>query len=713
MYDDDLINRWSQHALAAVPDASLFDMHTHVGWNDPDGFKMYVPDLLAELEVVRSRAVVIPMHEPDGYPPANDYLLEQAAASGGTLVPFCRLNPSVQPLVEARRCVDAGARGLKLHPRAEQFDLADEAVNDIFAFAHERRLPILIHAGRGIPALAQDALRLADRYPDARVILAHCAISDLSWIWRELEERRNVFIDTAWWSAADQLTMFALVPPSNLLYASDLPYMTPALITGISIRIGLQVGLSAEQMRGILGGQAERLLTGDELLDLGPAPGYRGLNESVHVRRVGTWLSVAVGRMVIGDAGYEPLSLARLACDVGDDNAPGIDILRNVIEILDFQEQFAREHPDDGPLLYPGARSIMLAAALAVTPDVPLPPTPGLESAEELRRRTAIGHRPIEATHLAANVSIDGDLRRSSAADHLGIDPGDVRRSYSTVHTPTVGAPDIGTGDVLGGYRLEHLIGEGGMGKVYRATATVDDRQVAVKVLRAELSDDESFARFEREARAGAEVRHPNLTRVLDVGEADGRHYLVLEYVDGESLESRITREGRLPLETVLQIVSQIAPALDELHAHGLFHRDLKASNILLDRNDIAFVTDFGLAKGEGYAALTQPGHVVGTLDYLAPELVQGEAATAASDVYALGCIVFECLTGKPPFADKEVTRVAVAHLSEAPPDITERAGVPAAVSAAVLSALEKDPDKRPGTAGAYITALRAASEGV
>jgi uncharacterized protein len=711
VYDDQLIARWYEHARAAVPDASLFDVHTHVGANDPDGFRLSIPELLAELDTVGSRGIVIPMQEPAGYAAANEHVIAAARDSGGKLVALCRVNPAVEPLAEARRSVDAGACGIKLHPRAERFQLSDEGVEGIFAFAHERRLPVLLHAGRGIPALARDALRLADRYPGARIILGHSAICDLAWVWRELPQRPNVFIDTSWWEPSDLLTAFALVPPGNLLYASDLPYLTPTLTGTVAIRCGLQVGLSPTQLAGILGGQAARLVAGEEPLDLGPAPGDPGVAQSLLLRRVGSWLGIAVGRMLLGDSGYEPLSLARLACDVGDDGVREIDVYRSIVEILDLQERFARENPSDGPPFYPGVRSIMLAAAIALTPDVDLPAIAGLETADELRRRSAAGHRTIEAAQIPARTDVQGDLRRSSAADHAAVDPGDVRPSYSGVHTLPPAAPGLAPGDVLGGYRIEQLIGEGGMGRVFRATAVVDGRQVALKVLRAELSRDATFvSRFRSEADAAAEVQHPNLTRVLDAGEVDGKQYLAIEYVEGETLERRIARDGRLALDLVLRILSQIAPALDELHAHGVIHRDLKPSNILLNGDGAAFLTDFGLAKGRTSAALTRPGQVVGTLDYLAPELLRGDAATAASDVYALGCIVFECLVGEPPFAQKGLTDLARAHLSDEAPDPTERAGVSPAVGAAVRSALEKEPTSRPATASELVAALRAAA---
>ena len=711
MYDDQLLAPWWEHARAAVPEAPLFDAHTHIGWNDPDGFKMSASELLVELDAVGARAVIIPMHEPTGYAAANEYVAGVAADSNGRLVAFCRLNPAVSPVEEARRSFEAGARGIKLHPRAEQFGLTDDGVEDIVAFAHERRLPILIHAGRGIPALGRDVLRLAERYPDARFILAHSAICDLAWVWRELPRYRNVFVDTSWWGPSDLLTAFALVPPGNLLWASDLPYMTPPLTGTTTIRCGLQVGLSPTQLAGILGGQTARLLAGEEPLDLGPAPGDPDLRQSLLLRRVGDWLALAIGRMFLGDSGYETLALARLACDVGDESTPQFDAFRSIVELLDGQERFARENPEESPAYYPGVRSILLAAVLAVTPDVGFPAIPGPATAEELRRRTAIGHRALAEAQLPARVEVHGDLRRSSAADHVAVDPGNTRPSYSGVHAIAPTTPDLAPGDVLGGYTLVRLIGEGGMGKVYLATAVVGGRQVALKVLRAELSADENLRhRFRREARAAAEMQHPNLVQVLDLGDADGRDYLVIQYVDGETLEKRIARTGRLTLEFVLGMLSQIAPALDALHAHGVVHRDLKTSNILLDQENTAFLTDFGLAKGRGYTALTRADQVVGTLDYLAPELVRGEDATAASDVYALGCIVFECLAGEPPFAHKDLTHVGLAHLSEQPPDLTEKAGVPPLVALAVLRALEKDPTRRPGTAGEYVAALRAAA---
>ena len=163
------------------------------------------------------------MHEPGGYAPANDKALALAESSGGRLVPFCRVDPHRDALAEARRCLDAGARGIKLHPRAEQFAMHEPAVEELVSLANERRVPVLIHAGRGIPALGRDTVDLAERHPGAHLILAHAAVSDLAWMWRLMPEHPNLLIDTSWWNPADLIALFCLVPPGQILWASDCP----------------------------------------------------------------------------------------------------------------------------------------------------------------------------------------------------------------------------------------------------------------------------------------------------------------------------------------------------------------------------------------------------------------------------------------------------------------------------------------------------------
>lgn len=274
---------------------------------------------------------------------------------------------------------------------------------------------------------------------------------------------------------------------------------------------------------------------------------------------------------------------------------------------------------------------------------------------------------------------------------------------------PSTNRREFEVGDVFGPYRLEGLLGEGGMGLVFRARRAGEE-SVALKVMKAALIADPVYTRrFLHEARSAAEVHHPNLVPILDAGELDGRQFLASAYVPGRSLEERIAADGPLAVEEILRIAAEVAAGLEALHERELVHRDVKAANILLAQDGKALLTDFGLAKGRAYTVLTRPGEVMGTLEYLAPELIKGQPAVPASDVYALGCVVFECAAGRTPFGDRSGLQVGMAHLSEDPPDPgTGRDDWPAELSAALLRALAKDPVERPG-ARAYADSLRAA----
>jgi hypothetical protein len=371
------VRSWLEPLLAELPGLSLFDAHTHIGFNDPDGARLSGEQLLAILTPLDARAVVFPMHEPDGYREANDLILSEARASEGRLVPFCRLNPHDDGLAEASRCVERGARGIKLHPRSDAFAIDGPASRSIFALAHDRGLPVLIHAGRGVHALGRHTLELSTEFPDARIVLAHAAVSDLSWIWRHLPDHPNIFIDTAWWVPIDLITLFSYVPPGRILFASDAPYGTPAMNAILALRCGLQAGLSAEQLRAVAGAQLERLLAGESPLDLGPPPGPPRLGTDLILDRVHLYASVALGRMIAGAPGDELVALARLSCTV-DEDAPQAEICRVMAALIDHQTEAAAAAGSD-ELATPSTRRLallaplLLAATLAVTPSVPAP----------------------------------------------------------------------------------------------------------------------------------------------------------------------------------------------------------------------------------------------------------------------------------------------------------------------------------------------------
>ncbi len=360
---------WSDVVHREVPGLELFDAHTHLGQNDPDGMKQTPEELLAMLEGSGARgAFVFPMHEPGGYPPANDAVIDAAEASDGRLIPFCRLDPAQSPVAEAERSLDRGARGIKLHPRAEAFTLDHPGVQGIVALANERRLPVLIHAGRGIPALGLHAVQLAGEFPDARLILAHAGICDLSWIWRVAADHPNLLFDTAWWMPADLRALFSLVPPGQILFASDAPYGATGFSAAFQLRTALQVGLSPEQIRVIASEQSLRLAQGEPLIQAGPAVGEREQPPHALLDRVSEFLMLGAIATMRGGDGTEMLALARLACDVPPeaDDAPIFEAIRGLMDIYD--EATAADPTNRRRLAF-----LILALTAARTPEVPIP----------------------------------------------------------------------------------------------------------------------------------------------------------------------------------------------------------------------------------------------------------------------------------------------------------------------------------------------------
>jgi eukaryotic-like serine/threonine-protein kinase len=250
-------------------------------------------------------------------------------------------------------------------------------------------------------------------------------------------------------------------------------------------------------------------------------------------------------------------------------------------------------------------------------------------------------------------------------------------------------------------YELEELVGTGGMSSVYRAHDRLLERDVALKVLHEHFTEEgDHVERFRREARSVAQLSHPNIVTVIDRGEQDGRQFIVFEYCDGENLKALIARKGPLPEREAVQLALQIARALGFAHEHGLVHRDVKPQNVLLNGDGETKVTDFGIARSlDVHGGLTQTGTVMGTSDYISPEQARGSRADAQSDIYSLGAVLYEMLTGEVPFPGDNFVSVALRHINEPPPSVrARRPELSPRLDAAVQRAMAKDPQDRFGS---------------
>lgn len=382
MYSDELLLPWLHRLAERVPGLSLFDSHTHLGDRDPDGTHLSLQGLLETLGPAGAQAVTFPLMDPAGYREANAAVIAAAAASGGRLVAYCRVDPREDPSSELERCFKAGARGVKLHPRAEGFDLRHPGVRAVLAAAAERSAPVVVHSGLGIPSLGRDALSLAEQFPEAPLILAHVAEPDLAWIWHELDGHPNLFIDTAWWNPADHIALFSHVPPGHILFGSDTPYGTTVAAAVVAMATALGTGLSPMQVKEVCGGQLRRLLGGEatpETLDLGPAPGAPPPRSPL-VERVFTLLVGSLARMRTGAPSDDLLALARLGCGV-EAREPGAAALSQVAALLELRAVYARTHELDGHRTA-GFHLVLAAAALAGSPRALLePPEAAAEAA--------------------------------------------------------------------------------------------------------------------------------------------------------------------------------------------------------------------------------------------------------------------------------------------------------------------------------------------
>src|SRR3954469_3630821 len=287
----------------------------------------------------------------------------------------------------------------------------------------------------------------------------------------------------------------------------------------------------------------------------------------------------------------------------------------------------------------------------------------------------------------------------TSAVAVWGVDIGAVDVSLAVVSEPVAG-------DTVGGYTIQSQLGEGGMGRVYKAVGG-DGQPVAIKMVKEQMTGDEVFLkRFKREAEIAQRIQHPNVVEVVATGDHEGMPWAAQRFIGGGSLEERLDRWGALDLHQVIAIFKEVAAGLDVLHENGLIHRDLKPGNILIDERGNPFIADFGLAKDHQHdgTVLTRPGQALGSMDYMAPEQIRGEDVTAATDVYALACMLVELLTGKPPFADQVGMRIMWAHLQDPPPHPSElNASLPRPVGDAILKGLEKEPSARPQSATAFM----------
>ncbi|MEU1374188.1 serine/threonine-protein kinase [Streptomyces triculaminicus] len=273
-------------------------------------------------------------------------------------------------------------------------------------------------------------------------------------------------------------------------------------------------------------------------------------------------------------------------------------------------------------------------------------------------------------------------------------------------------------GRQLAGYRVESEIGRGGMAVVYRATDLRLGRTVALKLLAPELARNDTFRdRFAHESRVAAAIDHPHIVPVFEAGEVEGVLYIAMRYVAGLDLRALLDREGPLPLPTAVRIAGQVASALDAAHAHDLVHRDVKPGNILVaegtdsDHPEHVYLTDFGLTKKSlSLTGYTRVGQFVGTLDYVAPEQISGKPVDGRCDVYSLACVVFETLTGAPPFRRDDDMALLWAHQYDPPPLLSQQVrGLPARVDEVLTKALAKAPDDRYDSCLEFVTALRLA----
>jgi predicted TIM-barrel fold metal-dependent hydrolase len=333
----ELLARYDEELARVLPaDADIFDAHLHLG-HDIDGMVGDYDRLLALMDRYGiSRAFMFCLDEPDRHPAfraANDRTLAFAEGSGGRLIPFVRLDLNESPIEEARRCLDRGARGIKLHPRAQKFDATDERLAPVFEIAAERRVPILIHGGRGLPPIASGLRRLVERYPEATLIIAHAGIADLAQLAACMAGRRGVLFDTSTWSPLDLLDFYRLVPPEQAVYASDFPYGQQPSSLWLSVKTAEAAGFDEGQMRAMLAGTANALADGRDLPEPTRPVGSETFARPLQLIRVHQYLSMTTSLLWARQAdSIGVLGLAINTCAERNGHVEEMDRVRELLE---------------------------------------------------------------------------------------------------------------------------------------------------------------------------------------------------------------------------------------------------------------------------------------------------------------------------------------------------------------------------------------------
>jgi predicted TIM-barrel fold metal-dependent hydrolase len=343
-----LIAGYDEELRREVPTGTeVFDAHVHLG-HDIDG----MTGNYEELERVNARyriarCFMFCMDEPDRHPAfqaPNDRTLEYAKRSGGRLIPFVRLDLGERPIVEAKRCLDAGARGIKLHPRAQRFLLNDERLAPVFALAAERRVPVLIHGGRGLPPIADHLHRLVDAYPEAQLIIAHAGIADLAELAGRFGGKPGVFFDTSVWSPIDLLSLLHLVSPEQVVYASDFPYGQQPSSMLIALRTAKLAGFGDDELRGMLWGNASRIAGGEPPLEPTPPRGGGTFSQPMAFARIHQYLSMATPLLWTRQA--DTIGVLGLALNATADRDGHVEERERIRELLEAARDLWRVLPE-------------------------------------------------------------------------------------------------------------------------------------------------------------------------------------------------------------------------------------------------------------------------------------------------------------------------------------------------------------------------------